>query len=96
MSWSVSATGKPENVAKYLEEQSAKQSGQSKIEYDDALPNLVGLVLQNFRNDATPQGMIRIEASGSGSARTDPETKADIQVSRGCRVKIESFYINLV
>lgn len=36
MSWSVSFLGKPDKVVEALELESTKQTGQCKIEYDDA------------------------------------------------------------
>lgn len=48
MSWSISFIGKPENVAKALNEHSDKLDGQSKLEYINALPNIIGIVAENF------------------------------------------------
>lgn len=84
MSWSIYLVGKPENVVKALEEESAKMTGQSKLEYDEALPHLVGLVKQNFHPASSLQA-IDLEANGSGYA------KGDTQMSRNCSVKIGTF-----
>ncbi len=72
MSWSVQFIGTPEKVANALEEQSAKLEGQSKIEYDDALPHMKALVMQNFAG-ITPT--VKITANGHGYATTDGEQK---------------------
>lgn len=64
MSWSITFIGKSENVSKALEDHSTKLSGQSKEEYDAALPYLMGLVQQNFNKDNSP--VIQITASGHG------------------------------
>ena len=88
MSWSVSAIGKPANVVKYLKDQSEKQSGQSKVEYDDALPHLVGLVEQVFSEGDPP--CVKISANGSGFARDGK------QVQRSCSVVVETNYTTLV
>ncbi len=64
MSWSVTFIGKTENIAKALEEQSAKMEGLSKVEFDAALPHLIGLVNQNYSNNGNP--VMRITASGHG------------------------------
>lgn len=71
MSWSVSFFGKPEKVAEALEAYSDKLSGVSKQEYDNALPNMVNLVKQNFGND---QELVKLAASGHGYA-VDGEVK---------------------
>lgn len=60
MSWSVNKTGTPEEVIKYLLEQSETLQDQSKREYDSALPHLVALVSEN------KGGSITISAEGHG------------------------------
>lgn len=87
MSWSIKLIGKPDNVAKALTVQSDKMEGQSKIEYDAALPHMVGLVMQNF-GDNTP--IIIITANGHGYA------SAGEQIQRYCAVNIEAVYGNIV
>ncbi|HLO59039.1 MAG TPA: hypothetical protein VK172_14820 [Lentimicrobium sp.] len=69
MSWSILFIGKPENVAKALEDEKDKMSGPSKEEYVDALPHLVGLVKQNFSTNH--QSPIKISASGWGISSND-------------------------
>lgn len=91
MSWSISLVGKPENIVKALEEESPKLTGQCKLEYDEALPHLVGLVKQNFQNDPASRLLdMELEASGSGWA------KGDTQVSRTCTAKIGIFQKRVV
>lgn len=87
MSWSITFIGKPENIARALEENSAKLNGQSKTEYDAALPHLLGLVKENF---AQTSPTLKVTASGSGYS-TNGE-----QVQRNCSVTIESIYGMLV
>lgn len=87
MSWSITFIGKPENVAKALEEQSAKLEGQSKVEYDSALPHFVALVKENF-GDTPP--MIKINASGHGYA------SGGEQKQRQCVVSVELWYGTIV
>jgi hypothetical protein len=97
MSWSITVIGKPENVVAALEAQSAKESGQCKIEFDDALPHLVGLVRQSFNEKPEFTPMVRLEASGSGCASSDSNAPGVMrQTSRSCQVKIEQFYAKLV
>lgn len=89
MSWSVSCMGLPENVAAYLDKYSETQSGQSKVEYDEAKPSLIALVKQNFNTEGnTP--IVTLTASGSGYSREGT------QISRNCAVKLEVSYAKLV
>ena len=74
MSWSISFIGKPEKVVEALQKQSETLTGESKIEYDSALPHLVGLVNENF---GTPYS-VKIAASGHGTVYTD---RSDRQLS---------------
>lgn len=85
MSWSVTVIGEPEKVAVALEEHSRSLSGQSKIEFDDALPHLQAIVRQNFRNDGQGQ-IVELDANGSGTSQGDK------QLNRSCSVKITSRY----
>ena len=83
MSWSISFIGTPEKVANALQEQSEKLSGQSKVEYDSALPSLVGLVKENFGNQ---NQLLKVNASGHGTATNGEQT------NRQCTASIEVFY----
>ena len=64
MSWVINIIGTAEEVVAALDKHSLNISGQSKIEYDDALPSLKALVLQNFGFNR----IIEISAGGSGYA----------------------------
>lgn len=66
MSWSVIFIGKPGNVSKALNENSEKLSGQSKIEYDSALPHMDALVKENFNAKEEHTPVVKITASGHG------------------------------
>lgn len=91
MSWSISVIGKPENVVAEIERESAKQTGQSKVEFDDAMPHLIGLVNQTFTKAANYQvPIIKLDASGSGMS------EGGEQKYRNCTVKIEPIYTKLV
>jgi hypothetical protein len=91
MSWSVSMIGKSAAVVAALEATSAKLEGQSKLEFDAALPSLIALVSENFaRGEGVPEPVLRLDAGGSGYAK-DGE-----QVSRSLRMKLESCYTTLV
>ena len=84
MSWSVQFIGKPEKVVEALTEQSEKISGESKVEYDTALPHLIALVKENFGSGYA----IKLVASGRGSMGEKP--------SRQLTVSIELIYGLLV
>lgn len=62
MSWAVAFIGTPEKVAEALELHSNNISGESKVEYDEAKPHLIGLVKQNFGYNY----MVKVNASGHG------------------------------
>lgn len=91
MSWNVSFIGKPAAVARALKVESGELTGQSKIEYDAALPHLLGLVENNFcKPGHGNEQLIRLNASGHGNA------VGGDQVSRNCAAAVEPFYGNLV
>jgi len=89
MSWSIDLMGKPENVAIALTAESVKMSGDSKAEYDAALPHMVGLVQQNYGNSSV---VIHVTANGSGYVAIDDTNTGN----RSCNVKIETIYTELV
>lgn len=64
MSWSAIYIGTPNKISQKLQEQSASLSGKSKEEFDAALPNLTGLLAQNYNQTAEP--IIRMSANGHG------------------------------
>lgn len=93
MSWSITLIGTPDKIVAALDAESVRQSGQCKIEFDEALPALKTLVLQNF--DKRPEARLRVlklRASGSGYAKqslgADGETVTE-QVQRNCAVTLE-------
>jgi hypothetical protein len=88
MSWSVNFIGKQEKVVSALEEHSTKLDGQSKVEYDSALPSLVALVKQNFNKDQ--HVIVKITANGHGHVSNGEEKY------RTCSVSIENIYGVLV
>lgn len=88
MSWSVQLIGKPEAVAAELDKVSESLSGQSRVEFDAAKPHLQGLVRQNFAKENTQfvAPLVRLNASGSGTAYGDEQTQ------RTCMVTVEPLY----
>jgi hypothetical protein len=85
MSWSVQFIGKPKKVVEALQAQSEKMNGESKVEYDSALPHLVALVNENF-GTIYP---VKIVASGHGTVYAN---KSDRQLT----VAIDTIYGLLV
>jgi hypothetical protein len=81
MSWSIQFIGKPEKVVEALQKQSETMNGDSKVEYDAALPHLVGIVKENFGFDT----LLKIVASGHGYSTGD-------KPNRTLTVNIESIY----
>lgn len=92
MSWSLRLIGKPDAVAAALEKYSEGLTGQSKVEYDDAKPHLVGLVHQHFAEPGTSYVLpiLDLEASGSGSAKDGK------QMQRTCCVSLKTMWGTLV
>ena len=85
MSWSVSAAGTRAEIAAELDRYGAQLTGQSKIEFDGAVPHLKALVEQNFHKDGDPK--LQLSAYGSGWAATSAEGTE--QVSRDCGVTLK-------
>lgn len=88
MSWSINFIGNTANVAASLAAQAEALEGQSKDEYVDALPHLVGIVQQNFAEGIETQ--VKITASGHGYAANG------VQKNRQLVVSIEPFYGKVV
>ena len=68
MSWSVTIIGHPANVGVALTAQSATLEGQSKVEFDSALPHLIALANENFNPAGMPPPVIKLAANGHGYA----------------------------
>lgn len=93
MSWSISIIGKPKDIVTELEAKSGKFTDQSKVEFDDAKPHLVGLVNQIFTDsDVVP--VVKLVASGHGYARSSDGVM--VQVNRTISVALDVFYGDLV
>lgn len=89
MSWSFSAIGTPQKIIDAIQEESNRLTDQSKVEFDDAMPHLKGLVAENFSN-APASVLLNIFANGSGSPANGQ------QIQRSCCVKIERMYAKLL
>jgi hypothetical protein len=66
MSWSINLIGQGENIIKALNDESARLTGESKTEFDKALPALTTLVEQNFNADNIQ--VLKLSASGHSYA----------------------------
>lgn len=76
MSWSISLFGKPDKIVEALKAESEKQSGQSKVEFDAALPHMSALVSQNFGDDYP----VQLTASGHGQTVGGELTQSTVNV----------------
>lgn len=92
MSWSISLIGKPANIIAALDGAADQFTGQSRLEFEAALPALKALAAENFADE--DHGFVlptlRLDASGSGSA------VEGAQLHRSLIVKLEPFYARLV
>jgi len=86
MSWSVTIIGKPEKVVQQLADNSATLTGQSKTEYEEALPHLQALVSLCIGPD------LLINLTASGHANFDAEGK---KTYRNVQVQLSQFYAKL-
>ena len=77
MSWSIYKTGTPDEVIEALKEQSNTLGGQSKEDFNLALPHLIALVGENVG------GNVDLQAYGHGVKNAD-ETYSD----KNCQVTI--------
>lgn len=92
MSWSLTYIGKPSKIVEALNVFAAKQTDQCKVEFDDALPHLIGLVQQNFVLNK-PEPVLRIVASGYGyEEAAGPDKTVRMQTYRTCTVTIENLH----
>lgn len=62
MSWSIAFIGTPEKIAEALQNHSTKLEGNSKTEFDAALPHLQALVQLNQNTTQAP--IIKLTANG--------------------------------
>jgi len=76
MSWSVSLFGSPSGVSSKLDEISEMLTDQSKEEFDEAKPNLQGLLSQVVGNNTN----VRLVASGHASFTDGEKTNGNITV----------------
>lgn len=90
MSWSIGFIGTPEKISAALTAHSEKLDGQSKIEYDAALPHLDALVASNY-NKSYPEMAIQITANGHAYNDGQGETSYS-----NCNVSINALNGQLV
>ena len=81
-----------ENVNTAIHQRLVGQSFNNQLEFDEALPGLKTIVLQNFetRPDIKPR-VLRLRANGSGYSKTvqGPNGTSTEQVQRNCLVSLE-------
>jgi len=65
MSWSINVIGKSQAIVSKLEALSESMSGDSKVEYDAALPHIIGIVEQNWSMDYPC--VLNVIANGHGT-----------------------------
>jgi hypothetical protein len=68
MSWSIALIGNPDAICKALDAQSEKMSGQSKQEFDEAIPAIKTLVSCNVNGQSvrvTRNGHASFDAAGT-------------------------------
>ena len=87
MSWSKTVIGKPENVVAALEAYSEKLNGASKVEYDAALPHMVGLTKQTIGEGK----IVKVAATGHGTVDGD-----GVITSNQCQISIEVLFAEIV
>ena len=91
MSWSVNMVGVSAAIAEALPKEAEKHDGQSRLEFEAALPHLLGIIRENFvANQGVSEAVLHLEASGHGHVRDG------LQIQRSLRVKLDSFYATLV
>lgn len=64
MSWSINLIGKPDSLIEALNANSAKLDGNSKQEYDEVLPSMIGIIKMNY--SATLPPVLQLSAAGQG------------------------------
>ena len=88
MSWSIQFSGKVSKVAKAIEEESERQTGMSKTEYDEVKDHLKKLVLTNSNIDETKEHMVKIIANGHAYSKEGTITESHLNC------QIEQFFVS--
>lgn len=73
MSWSCNLVGTPEKITERLNKMSTELGGQSKEEFDNALPHLTALLAANVNKKYGPV-MVELNANGHATFETKTET----------------------
>lgn len=92
MAWSISLIGTPADISSELASHSQSLIGDSKAEFDEALPHLQGLVNQNLYPDETGSSSQALHLSASGHAsKTDGK-----KYQSSCHVSIQPSFTRVV
>lgn len=85
MSWSIDLIGNQHAIVYELVAKSGPMAGDSKVEYDAALPHIIGLVEQNWSMDYPC--VLRVTANGHGVGEKARSLNVQVQ-----RVNAELLY----
>ena len=88
MSWSVNIVGRPHAIRKALEAQAASLTGQSREEYERALPHLIALVVLNEPSNELSKDAVEVVASGHATIRVGGDGMKTVDYS-ACTVSIK-------
>ena len=83
MSWSVNFLGTPNKVSEALTAQSEKLSGQSKQEFDDALPHMKALIESNVGDNKYVKLVANGHATFTDGVKTEGYTVVNIEAAYG-------------
>ena len=89
MSWSITVIGTPENIEAEIEKESARLTGESKVEFDETKPHLVGLLKQNYAK--VGGAMVELSANGHGGKGSDGQREYC-----NCNVSLKGFHTRIV
>jgi len=82
MSWSFNVVGKSADFPEFFDKESARLTGDSKTEFDEARPHLQALIGMNVNTNCQP--LLSVNASGHASK------KDGIVTYSNCSVEIKS------
>jgi hypothetical protein len=82
MSWNIAIIGYPSHLVAALHKESERLTGNSKLEFDAALPNMVNLINLNYNNQAEGQvPVLRLVAHGHAYANETGPVYGNVSVT---------------